>query len=83
MYAESYGSYEAGLETFRRSAGVLRCAECGDIHRKLPERRPRARDCALFETSRRPQNRPVHKFLVIRILVRNSVMAELDNTTRD
>jgi predicted aldo/keto reductase-like oxidoreductase len=29
MYAESYGSYEAGLETIRRSAGVLRCTECG------------------------------------------------------
>ncbi|HTS62288.1 MAG TPA: 4Fe-4S dicluster domain-containing protein, partial [Candidatus Acidoferrales bacterium] len=28
MYAESYGSYEMGLETFRRSVGALRCTDC-------------------------------------------------------
>ena len=28
MYAESYGSYEKGLETFRRSVGALRCTDC-------------------------------------------------------
>ena len=28
MYAESYGSYEKGLETYQRSAGTLRCSEC-------------------------------------------------------
>jgi predicted aldo/keto reductase-like oxidoreductase len=27
-YAEGYGDYEAGLETFRRSAPLLRCPEC-------------------------------------------------------
>jgi len=28
MYAESYGSYEMGLETFRRSGGALCCTDC-------------------------------------------------------
>jgi hypothetical protein len=28
MYAEGYGNFERGRETFRRSAGTLRCSEC-------------------------------------------------------
>ena len=32
MYAESYGSYEAGIETFRRSAGASRCGRRRSEH---------------------------------------------------
>jgi predicted aldo/keto reductase-like oxidoreductase len=35
MYAESYGSYEAGIETFRRSAAV-HCGECGQCTVSCP-----------------------------------------------
>ena len=35
MYAESYGSYEAGIERFRRSAAA-HCGECGQCTVSCP-----------------------------------------------
>jgi predicted aldo/keto reductase-like oxidoreductase len=36
MYAEAYGSYEAGLATFRRAAGALHCGDCAACTVKCP-----------------------------------------------